>query len=161
MESNEKQFKLCMQLAENYCIQREYCHSEIKDKLKKHGYDNAIIEMTLNNLQQNNFINEERYASAYVHDKFKLKKWGKMKIKQMLRNKKIPESVIEKALLSVDQTEYKKMIEKIISQKSDTLTEKNFLRRKQKLIAYALSKGYEKSIVWEVLNEWMNSQETS
>jgi len=109
------------------------------------------VENIISELIGNNFLNEERFAKAYAIGKFRQKGWGKLKIKQGLKFKKVPDVLIKKALQSIDGDGYLKMLEKVIAKKERVLSEKDPYKRKYKLQQYAIGKGYESDLVADVL----------
>ena len=96
-------------------------------------------------------MNEERFAKAYATGKFKQKGWGKQKIKQGLKLKRVPDVLIKKALLVIDADEYLLMLRKILSKKAALVNEKDAYKRRYKLQQYALSRGYENDLISDVL----------
>lgn len=82
-----------------------------------------------------------------------MKHWGKVKIKLALKNKKISEPLIKKALGEISDSDYRKMLQKVISAKEKLVTEKDPYKRKYKIASYAISRGFEPQLVWEVLGD--------
>ena len=137
--------------AEHYCSYQERSQQEVRDKLYEWGLHAKTVENIISELIGNNFLNEERFAKAYAIGKFRQKGWGKLKIKQGLKFKKIPDVLIKKALQSIDGDDYLKMLGKLISKKEKVLSEKDPYKRKYKLQQYALGRGYESDLVSDVL----------
>ncbi len=104
-------------------------------------------------LTRENFINETRYANAFVRDKFKYNKWGKVKIAVHLKSKKIPTSIINPALDTIDDENYTGLIRDLIAGHKKHLKAKNSYELKAKLLRYGLSKGFENSILYDILND--------
>jgi regulatory protein len=98
-----------------------------------------------------NFLNEERIANAYARGKFNQKGWGKNKIKQGLKFKKVSDPLIKKALQSINGDDYLRMLHKVIEKKAAILSEKEPYKRRYKLHQYALSRGYEGDLIADVL----------
>jgi regulatory protein len=109
------------------------------------------VEELISTLIENNFLNEERFANAYVRGKFNLKGWGKLKIKQGLKFKKVSPKLIENALKQLDPEEYLSKLKFIIEKKQAVLTEKDDYKRRNKLLQYALGKGFEKDLILDLL----------
>ena len=107
----------------------------------------------LKSLLKENFINETRYASAFVRDKFKYNKWGKVKITAQLKAKNIPGEVIRLALDNIDNEQYIKFIDELINGHRRKIKAKNQYDLKAKLLRYGLSKGFESSLLYEILND--------
>ena len=104
-------------------------------------------------LEEEGFFNEERFAMAFAHGKFAIKKWGRIKIKQELKQKRVSDYCLKKALQQIDEEEYIQTLKKIIETKRRLIKEPNQTKLKFKLMSYALSKGYEKDLIFDVLND--------
>ena len=109
-----------------------------------------------NTLIKENFINESRYAAAFVRDKFKYNKWGKVKIAAHLGAKKLPPDIISTALDSIDNEQYIRIVRGIIEGHRKTVKAKNQYDLKAKLLRYGLSKGFESSLLYDILNDLDN-----
>lgn len=134
------------------CSQQEKCCIDIIQKLKIWKLSDKDIDKIIAYLVKEDFINEERYAKAFVNDKFKFNKWGKQKIKFALLQKKLSENVIEKALNMIDIEEYKLLIEKEVRKKMASLINDEPVKMKEKLIRFAISKGFEPDLIYPVVN---------
>jgi regulatory protein len=131
-----------------YCTYQERCHSEVRDKLYSFGLNKAEIEEIIFLLITENYLNEERFAIHYAGGKFRMKQWGKIKIKQSLKFKEISDYCIKKALKEIDSKEYEKTFQKLAEQKLKTLkSEKNIFIKKRKLQDFLLQKGFENEMV--------------
>jgi len=135
--------------AEHYCAYQERSQQEVRDKLYEWGLHSLAVENIIS--IGDNFLNEERFAKAYATGKFKQKGWGKQKIKQGLKLKRVPDVLIKKALLVIDADEYLLMLRKILSKKAALVNEKDAYKRRYKLQQYALSRGYENDLISDVL----------
>lgn len=144
--------KTALQKVANWCAYQERSQQEVRDKLYEWQIKPTEIEEIISTLIAENFLNEERFALAYVSGKFKIKKWGKIKIKQGLRFKKVPEPIIKKALNSIDGNEYFETLRLLLEKKQQTEKEKNAVKRQVKLVNYLYSKGYEKDLIFLLLN---------
>jgi regulatory protein len=134
------------------CSGREYCCDDIRNKLISWGVAANDSEKIITNLIKENFINEHRFASAFVKDKFNYNKWGKIKIAAHLRMKKIPGNIIKSSLDSIDYDVYKKTLNDIITSHRRSVKAKNQYDLKAKLLRYGLSKGFESGLLYEILN---------
>ncbi|RXP44494.1 RecX family transcriptional regulator [Lutibacter sp. HS1-25] len=138
-------------LLENYCVYRERCHKEIEQKL----YDLKMIpeakEKILLHLMQHNFLNEERFAKAFVRGKFNIKKWGKIKITNELKFRNISAYNIKSALKEIDQNDYLTSLQQLADKKLPLIKESNSYKKSQKLSTYLISKGYENNLVYEIV----------
>lgn len=137
--------------AESYCAYQERAQQEVRDKLYEWGLHHDDVENVIVELIQTNFLNEERFAMSYVSGKFNIKKWGKIKIKQGLKLKRIPEKMIIKALNAIDYDKYLEVILATAEKKSAVLIEKDPYKRKYKLMTYLMGKGFESNLISEVL----------
>jgi regulatory protein len=138
-----------------YCAYQERCHSEVLEKLFGYGVYKKDADEIISKLIEENFLNEERFALHYAGGKFRIKHWGKVKIKYELKQKKISEYCIKKALAAIDNTAYSKTLYKLADMKLRALkSEKNIFIKKRKLQDHLLMKGYEISLVYSVINDF-------
>ena len=137
--------------AESYCAYQERAQQEVRNKLYEWGLHSNEVEPIIAELIEQNFLNEERFSYAYTLGKFRIKGWGKIKIKQALRLKRISEKLIQKSLNKIDDTDYIHNLESILEKKSRTISEKDPYKKQYKLTQYALSKGYEKDLIFDAL----------
>ncbi|MEO8795403.1 MAG: regulatory protein RecX [Daejeonella sp.] len=137
--------------AESFCAYQERAQQEVRNKLYEWGLYSNQVEQIISELIEDNFLNEERFAKSYVLGKFRIKKWGKIKIRQGLKLKKIGDKLISKSLNQIDGDDYIKTLETILEKKSAVLVEKDAFKKRYKLMNYALSKGFEKDLIFDVL----------
>ena len=137
-----------------YCAYQERCHAEVRDKLYSFGLNKIEVEEIISELITENYLNEERFAIHYAGGKFRMKQWGKNKIKQSLKFKQVSDYCIEKALKEIDNKEYGKTFLKLTELKLKALkSEKNIFIKKRKLQDFLLMKGYESEMIREVVNK--------
>lgn len=137
-----------------YCAYQERCHYEVRRKLIDLGIYGDDIDQITATLIEDNYLNEMRFAEAYVGGKFRIKKWGKYKIKRELKYKKVSEYCIKKAIKSeISDKDYYSTLVYVLEKKDRLLKEPNHYKRKQKLAKYALTKGFESAFIWELINE--------
>ena len=146
-------FNTALNKAMAMCANREMCNSDITQKLISWGIGVDASEKILNLLTQGKFIDEERYAVAFVKDRFRYNKWGKLKIGAALKMKKIPGEIISKALESINDEEYIDLLKSIIIKRRKTVKAKNQFDLKGKLLRHCLSKGFESHLIYDLLNE--------
>ena len=156
LDSSKKQTvkldkKAALAKAEHYCAYQERSQQEIRNKLYEWGLWKNEVEEIISELIQTNFLNEERLTMAYVSGKFKIKKWGKMKIKQGLKLKGVTEKMILNALKTIDYDEYLETILVLANKKLPSIKEKDDYKRKYKLTSYLMGKGFESDLISEVL----------
>jgi regulatory protein len=143
--------KVALSKAEHFCCYQERSQQEVRDKLYEWGMHANMVENVIVQLIAGNYLNEERFALAYTRGKFNQKGWGKIKIKQGLKFKKVSDPLIKKALQSIGEDDYFQMLMKVIEKKSALLSEKQPYKRNYKLQQYALSRGYENDLIADVL----------
>nr|WP_121271496.1 regulatory protein RecX [Pedobacter schmidteae] len=143
--------KTALAKAEHYCAYQERAQQEIRDKLYEWGLWLDDVEGIISELIETNFLNEERFTQAYVSGKFNIKHWGKVKIKQGLKLKKIPEKMIQRALNGIDGDKYLAVILDMAQKKAPLIKEKDPFKRNYKLISYLMGKGFEKDVIIDVL----------
>ncbi len=137
-----------------FCAYQERNHKEVKEKLYSYGLYKDQVEELLSKLIQENFLNEERYAIAYAGGKFRAKDWGKNKIKYGLKQHQVSDYCIKKALKIIDEEEYVQKLQKLYTAKEKTLkSEKNIFIKKRKIQQYLMQKGYESSLINELLSQ--------
>ena len=95
--------------AKHYCAYQERCHSEVKDKLYSFGLNKKEVEQILSQLIEENYLNEERFAIQFAGGRFRIKQWGRVKIKYELKQKQVSEYSIKKALEQIKETEYRNL----------------------------------------------------
>lgn len=149
--SDEETFKIALEKARQYCASDEHCLRDVKQKLLRCGCTSVGINSILQLLTEEDFINESRYALAFANGKFNLFRWGKNKIASELRMKKIPEQLIHKALGNIDTIKYRECLNTLLEKKKHDLAGEKPAVMKQKLLRFALQKGYEAELVYDVL----------
>lgn len=140
-----------------FCAIQERCHQEIRNKLFDWGLFSDQVEQCIAELISTGFINEERYAKAFAGGKFRIKKWGRVKIKNELKQKKISEYCINKGLQEIADADYGATLKEILLKKSKEIKEKNQYKKMNSLASYALQKGYEGEIVRNTLREMFST----
>lgn len=144
-----------LQKLKYYCAYQERCHQEVREKLYSLGLHKNEVDEMLSQLIEEDYLNEERFAIQYAGGKFRMKQWGRVKIKHALKQKQVSEYCIKKALLQIDEEDYLKTLEKLTSGKLNILEdEENFFIKKSKLQDYLLQKGFEPDLIREALNNF-------
>ncbi len=136
-----------------YCSMRERAPQQVREKLIKWGLIRSQAEEVISQLIQDNFLNEQRFANAYCHDKFEFNKWGKIKIRYGIQKFRLPDKVIDDGLSSIPDEKYQKMVRdqaikkwKMLHMESDTFI------RKQKTANFLIRRGFESSVIYPVLD---------
>ena len=137
--------------AESYCAYQERCQQEVRDKLYSWGLHEIQVENVIADLIASNFINEERFAKAYAGGKFRIKKWGRVKISIELKRRKISTYCIKKGLAEIEEEEYIKTLQKVAEVKIKATKERDSKKKKYKVMNYLLSRGFENDLVVEVV----------
>ncbi len=136
-----------------WCDRQERCHSELRTKLFKEGVYGVRVDQFVAELISENYINESRFSSAYVSGKFRIKRWGRNKIVQSLKLKRVSEYCISIGLKEIDLEEYNTTITSLIEKKlRDYKSEKNPYVLKSKVAKYLMARGFEGELVWRQLN---------
>jgi len=135
-----------------FCAYQERCHSEVKEKLYSYGVYGEDADLIIGKLIEENYLNEERFAIHYAGGKFRMKQWGKVKIKFALKQKQVSDYCIRKALNSIDDAAYAAALEKTVAEKLRALRgEKNIFIKKRKLQDFLLQRGFENELVREMV----------
>lgn len=138
--------------AEHYCAYQERSQQEVRDKLYAWGLHQNEVERIISELIETNFLNESRFAHAYAQGRFKLKAWGKYKIKAGLKSKQVSARLIQDALDGIPAEAYQEMLKEVLQKKARLIRESDVFIRQQKLIQYGLMRGYERDLILEILN---------
>ena len=143
--------KIFLLKAERFCAYRERCTFEVKQKLRELKADEKSSEKIISSLKEDDFLNDERFAKLFAGGKFRIKRWGKNKIRAKLRMKKISDSAIYDALDSINEEEYLQTIVHLAKKKEKEVKSKNPKEKKQKIGMFLLSRGFESELIWKVL----------
>lgn len=138
--------------AESYCAYQERAQQEVRNKLYTWGLRSEQVENIIAQLIEDNFLNEERFAKAYVLGKFRMKGWGRIKIKQNLKAKQVSDPLIRLALQEINSDEYDQKLEETIHKKINMPVQNLSFTEKSKLAVYLQSKGFENDLIFEKLN---------
>jgi regulatory protein len=145
-----------LQKLKHYCAYQERCHSEVKDKLYTLGVWKKEHDEIMATLIEENYLNEERFAIAFAGGRFRVKQWGRVKIKYELKQKQVSDYCIKKALKQISEEDYLQVLTKLAKEKYALLKSEQHLIRKKKTMDYLLGKGFEMELVRTVLE---NKQE--
>jgi regulatory protein len=138
---------------QKYCAFQERCHKEVRYKLIEHAIYGDLLEEIISDLISNNFLDEERFARTFARGKFRMKQWGRNKIKQELKIRDVSPYSIKAAMTEIDGDEYWSVLSHLLDKKERTTSFKNEFDKKKKLTDYALSKGYEYELIAEVIGK--------
>ncbi len=146
-------YEQALQRAASLCSTSEHCIYDITNKLKKWGICTSDIDKIIDRLIDEKFIDESRYARAYVNDKFRFAHWGRVKIKNMLYLQHIPETEINEALNNISQHEYEEVLKGVIESKQRTLPETESYEARTKIIRFAIQRGFELHEITKFIDE--------
>jgi regulatory protein len=138
---------------EYYCSYQERCHIEVSEKLRSFVLNQDEKDRIIVHLIESNFLNEERFALVFSISKFHQKKWGKIRIKNELKARKISDYLVTKALKEIPSEEYEMTFETLAEKHWETITEKNDLKKRKKFCDYLLRKGWESERIYEKVKE--------
>mgnify|MGYP002523425175 FL=1 len=148
-EMNEQEAYL--QLAA-LCAQAEHCEQEMRDKMKRWELDEMVQNRVINRLTEERYIDNERYARAFVKDKIRYNKWGRRKVQQALWMKRIETDIQQRVLDEIDEKEYLDVLRPLLKQKRKSIKAENDYELNQKLVRFALSRGFTFDIIRQCLN---------
>ncbi|WP_226389545.1 regulatory protein RecX [Penaeicola halotolerans] len=134
-----------------YCAYQERCQQEVRTKLYEYQLSSDDVDELIVWLITEGFLNEERFAQSYVRGKFRIKKWGRIKILQGLKQKNISEYCIKSGMKEIDPEEYWNTLCTVAEQRASKTTAPNDYIRQQKLAQYLMSRGFETDLVWEAV----------
>ena len=139
-------------LAERYCSGAEHCCLEVRAMLERHKAESGDIDRIIKQLITEGYIDESRYARAFVHDKVRFAKWGRIKISQALWQKRIPQGIADDALASIDDDEYMAALKDVAQSRYRQTKGATEYERKMKTMKTVCSRGYEPALVRKVMS---------
>lgn len=137
----------------SYCAYQERSHYEVKNKLAEYGVFYNDAEQVIAELIIQNYLNEERFAKAFAGGKFRVKKWGRNKIKQELKLKQVSDYCIQQGMKEIDFDDYLLTLSEEALAKYNTLKDKNYLIKANKTAKYLVSRGFETDLVWDIVKK--------
>ncbi|MFC4723073.1 regulatory protein RecX [Geojedonia litorea] len=138
---------------EIYCVYQERCHKEVRQKLKQMHMIPEAIDAVIVHLLEHNFLNEERFAKAFVRGKFNIKKWGRRRLTLELKQKDISKYNINIGLKEIEESTYIDTFNTLAEKKASSIKETNVFKKKKKLADYLLYRGWETHLVYDKVNE--------
>lgn len=140
---------------QRYCAYQERSHQEVKYKLHSYGLSTDEADEIISRLITDNFVNEERFAKAFAGGKFRMKKWGRNKIEHELESLGLTKNCISRGLKEIDPSDYTKTLRTLLTKKAQEVSEENQYAKRNKVARFAISKGYEPELVWEMVKVLM------
>lgn len=141
-----------LQKLKHYCAYQERSHSEVKEKLYSLGVWKKDHDSIIATLIEGDYLNEERFAIAFAGGKFRIKQWGRVKIKYELKKKQVSDYSIKKALKQIAEEEYFAVLKKLADEKYASLKDEQYLIRKKKATDYLVQKGFEMDLIKKVID---------
>lgn len=138
---------------QSYCAYQERSHQEVRSKLLDLNIYGDDLEEIIAGLISDNFLNEERFARAYARGKFRMKQWGKRRIVQELKRHDVSTYSIRKAMEEIEPEDYKNTLLDVIRKKKNLLATETDFELQNKLAQYAISRGFEPELVWEIIRD--------
>lgn len=138
---------------ENYCVYQERCHQDVYRKLQSMRMIPDAIDLIIVHLIEHNFLNETRFAKAFVTGKFRIKKWGKKRIEMELKRRDISNYNIKEAFKEISDINYLQTFHELAEKKLHSINESNIYKKKKKLADYLLYRGWESHLVYDKVNE--------
>ncbi len=143
-----------LQKARHYCGYQERCHSEVTEKLYSLGLWKKDVDEALSRLIEENYLNEERFAIQFAGGRFRMKQWGRVKIRYELKQRQVGDYCIKKALAEIDEEDYDRVLTKLMTEKWESLRgETNLFVRRRKVQDYLLQKGFEPGLILSALSK--------
>ena len=151
MKKEITQQEAFLQLA-SLCAQAEHCEKEMRDKLKRWGIDESAQNHIIERLINERDIDDERYARAFVKDKIRYNKWGRRKVQQGLWMKQIAPEIQQRVLDEIDDQEYLNVLRLLLKQKRKSVKAESDYELNQKLVRFALGRGFTFDIIRQCLD---------
>ena len=140
---------------EKYCAFQERCHKEVRSKLKEMKMIPQAVDRIMVHLIEHNFLNEERFAKAFVRGKFRIKKWGRNRLVRELKFREISKFSINKALEQIDDSDYQETLDILVKKRIEQVKEANLYKRRKKVADYLLYRGWESHLVYEKMKQYI------
>ena len=134
------------------CAQAEHCQQEMRDKMRRWGLDETVQNRIIDRLIKERYVDDERYARAFVKDKIRYNKWGRRKVQQALWMKRIDADIQQQVLDEIDETEYLDVLRPLLKQKRKSIKAESDYELNQKLLRFALSRGFGFDIIRQCLD---------
>lgn len=136
-----------LQKLKQYCAYQERSHSEVRDKLYQLGVWKKDHDEIIGHLIEENYLNEERFAIAFAGGKYRMKQWGRVRIRYALKQKEVSEYLVKKALKQIDEEDYLSVLEKVAYERYESLKGEQYLVRKKKTLDYLVQRGFEHELI--------------
>ena len=136
---------------QKFCAYQDRCHQEVRTKLITLGIYGDDLEEIIVELIADNFLNEERFARSYARGKFRMRRWGRVRILNELKFRKITDYCIRKAMTEIEEEDYLETLIEVLEKKKLQVKEKDTFKANNKIAKYAISRGFETGLVWDTV----------
>jgi len=136
-----------------YCAYQERSHSEVKTKLFSFGLHTNEVDELLSRLITEGFVNEERFAKAFAGGKFRMQKWGRVKIENELNAHGLSGNCIKRGMKEIPDDDYQKTLHELLKKKNKLVSESDPFKKRNKLAQFAIGRGFEPELVWRMVKE--------
>ena len=148
---NSSEYKYVYEKARSYCAYQERCVSEVKKKLYEWKVRPEVSQKIITTLEEENYLDEERFARVFAGGKFRIKKWGRNKIIAELRARRIPDLIVQIGLEEIDEYEYIRTLKSLIEKKRSTFSDPKDIINRNKIYKFVLSRGFERHLILKYL----------
>lgn len=155
MEDFNQEVKQTYSRMAQLCSRSEQCSTDIRKKIMAYEIVEEIVDEIIDKLIEEKYIDDERYVRAYVNDKFKINKWGKVKMRHYLLAKGLSDDVIQKGLETIDDEKYKDLLVKTMKAKAKSIKKKNKFEKMGQVIRFTQSRGFEPELIHRYMNQAM------
>ncbi|MGE0018829.1 MAG: regulatory protein RecX [Draconibacterium sp.] len=153
MENHESTAREAFMKMAQLCSRSEQCSADIKKKIAAYDIVEEVVEEIIARLKSEKFLDDDRYVHAYISDKIRLNKWGRIKMRYYLKAKGLPDAVIERGLNEIDAEQYKKVLLATMNEKAKKVKKENKYEQAAHVIRFAQSRGFEPELIHRHLNE--------
>ena len=153
METEEKESQAIFARMARLCSKAEQCTPDIRKKIRELGGNSLLTEKIIARLEQESYLNDERYVSTYISDKMKLNRWGRIKIRYYLKMKGLNEKVIQMGLASIDDAEYVRLLVRTMKEKAKGIKKADKYEKMGQIIRFTQSRGFEPELIHRHLHE--------
>ncbi|MCC6725345.1 MAG: RecX family transcriptional regulator [Saprospiraceae bacterium] len=138
---------------QRYCAYQDRCHNEVRTKLIEVGCYGQDLEDVMASLIEEKFLDEERFARSFARGKFRMKQWGRVRIQRELKLRQISDYCIRKAMEEISEQDYLNTLREVLEKRAEQIAEENDFARRAKLAQYAMSRGFESEMIWDLLKD--------
>ena len=149
--TDDQEIRWLLEKARQFCAYQERCSSEVRRKLRNIGAGNLQSEQIIQQLEEEGYLSNIRFAKAFSSGKLNNNHWGRIRIRQELYARNIDGVLVDEALQEIDESSYKTILSKLVNRKASDLKETDPAVAKGKIAAYCTGKGFEHDLVWQVI----------